>query len=178
MAKSKTQTYKFTGKASWAKVYEADEFRGSRNFKIDVYLDETELKKRKDAGIQSKTYENEEGVYVQFKRPEVKLISGTKQIFAPPKILDKDGNVLVEYKKNDTNTGFDRIGEPVLIGNGSVVEVVVSVYDTSMGKGQRLESVRIIDLIEYSGDGNSDFGDRIVVGGSEEPKAEGVKAPW
>jgi hypothetical protein len=38
--------------------------------------------------------------------------------------------------------------------------------------------VRIIDLIEYSGDGNSDFGDRIVVGGSEEPKAEGVKAPW
>jgi hypothetical protein len=175
--KGKTEFYKFTGKASWAKVYEPEEFRGSTNWKINIYLDDAELEKRKKAGIQSKVYEDEEGTYVTFKRPQTKLIKGQQQIFAGPKIVDKDGKAIVEYKKNDAGNGFDRIGDPVLIGNGSVVEVTVAVYPTPMGNGQRLESVRIVDLIEYSPDGgNSDYADRIVVG-AEAPK-DGVKAPW
>jgi hypothetical protein len=36
-----------------------------------------------------------------------------------------------------------------LIGNGSKVKVSVAVYDTVKGKGQRLESIQVLDLIEY-----------------------------
>lgn len=171
----KTKTYKFTGKAQWAKVYEADTFRGSTNWKIDVVLDDASLKAYKESGIQGKLKENEEGTIASFKRPQTKLIKNQQQIFSGPKVLDKDGKVIVEYKKNDAGTGFDRVGDPILIGNGSTVEVTVSVYPTSMGPGQRMESVRILDLIEYVPTNDGTYGDRIVVGG-EEPT--GIKAPW
>lgn len=177
MAAGKTELYKFTGKAKWAKIYEPEEFRGSTNWKINIYLDDAEMAKRKKAGIQSKTYEDEDGTYVTFKRPQTKLIKGQQQIFSGPKVIDKDGKTLVEYKKNAAGNGFERVGEPVLIGNGSIVEASVSVYPTSMGNGQRLESVRIIDLIEYNPDNGGDFGDRIIVGG-EKSADDGVKAPW
>lgn len=175
----KTKIYKFIGEASWAKVYEADEFRGSSNWKIDVKLDKEMLAQYKEAGIQGKLHEKEDGTYASFKRPTTKLIKGVQQIFSGPRILDKDGKTIVEYKKNDAGTGFDRVGEPVLIGNGSVVEVTVSVYPTSMGNGQRMESVKIIDLIEYTSGGGGEFGsDRIVVGATTDGEAPGIKAPW
>lgn len=173
--KAKTETYKFIGKALWAKVYDADEFRGASNWKIDLELDEDNLALYKKAGIQGKIRENENGPVVSFKRPTTKLIKGVQQIFAGPKVLDKDGKVLVEYKKNNDNTGFDRVGTPTLIGNGSLVEVTVSVYPTSMGPGQRLESVRIIDLIEYKPDNSDGFSDRIIVDNGVD---KSVKAPW
>lgn len=173
--KKKTETYKFIGKAFWAKVYEADEFRGTTNWKIDLEVDDENLKLYKESGIQGKVKSNDSGPVVSFKRPTTKLIKGVQQIFAGPKIMDKDGKVIVEYKKNDAGTGFDRVGDPVLIGNGSLVEVTVSVYPTSMGPGQRLESVRIIDLIEYTPTNDGNFNDRIVVGGTPN---DGVKAPW
>ena len=170
-----TERYKFTGKAAWAKVYEADEFRGSKNWKINVYLDDKELDKRKKAGIQSKVYEDEEGKYVVFKRPETKLIKGSVRVFCGPEITDKDGKTLVTYKKNSEGTAFERVGDPVLIGNGSTVEVEVSVYPTSMGNGQRLESVRIVDLIEYKSEGGTEWEDSITVGSSS---PEEIKKPW
>lgn len=169
-----TERHKFTGKASWAKVYDADEFRGSKNWKINLYLDEDELAKRKAAGIQSKVYEDEEGKYVVFKRPETKVIKGTLRQFCGPDILDADGKTLVTYKKNSDGSAFERVGNPVLIGNGSTVEVEVSVYPTSMGNGQRLESIKIIDLIVYESDGTGDWDDSITVGG----KPEEIKKPW
>lgn len=175
----KTEVFKFTGKALWAKVYEADEFRGSRNFTMDLEVDKDNLALYKKAGIQGKVKENENGPVLKFKRPETKLIKGVATTFAPPKIVDKDGNPIVEYKKNADGTGFDRIGDPVLIGNGSIVEVAVSVYPTSMGNGQRLESIRVIDLIEYRPDGNGDFEDRIVATPkTTDAAAGGVKGPW
>lgn len=171
---AKTETYKFTGKALWAKVYEADEFRGSSNWKIDLEVDAENLEKYKKAGIQGKVKSNENGPVLSFKRPTTKLIKGTQQIFSGPRIIDKDGKVIVEYKKNDAGTGFDRVGDPVLIGNGSVVECTVTVYPTDMGPGQRLESVKVLDLIEYAPT-PSEREDRIVVGA---PNLSDVKAPW
>lgn len=175
MTDKKTEYYKFTGKSEWAKVYEADEFRGSRNFKINVYLDDDSVKLYKKSGIQSKLKENAEGTFASFKRPETKLIKGIQKLFSPPTIYDKDGNELVSYKKNADNTGFDRVGDRVLIGNGSTVEVTVSVYPTDMGPGQRLESIRIIDLIEYTDSGGPDRDDTITVGATNQAP---VKAPW
>jgi hypothetical protein len=173
---SATKTFKFVGKAQWAKVYEADEFRGTKNWKIDLNLDKENLEVYKESGIQGKVRENEEGPLVSFKRPTTKLIKGVQQIFSGPRIIDKDGKPIVEYKKNAEGTAFDRVGEPVLIGNGSVVECTVSVYPTSMGPGQRLETVKIIDLIEYTPSAGGEFGsDRIVVGATPDST---VKAPW
>lgn len=169
-----TETYKFTGKSKWAKVYDPEEFRGASNWKINVYLDDAEIAKRKKAGIQSKTYSDEDGTYVTFKRPQTKLIKGVLNEFAPPKIFDAEGNCLVDYKKSADGTSFERVGKPVLIGNGSVVEATVTVYDTQMGKGQRLESIKIIDLIEY--EGGSGFDNSIV----KTPATTGTPSitPW
>lgn len=166
-----TEFHKFTGKAKWAKIYEPEEFRGSTNWKIDIYLDKKQLDVRKKAGIQSKVYEDEEGTYVTFKRPKTKLIKNVLNEFSGPKVIDAEGNTLVSYRKNTDGTNWERVGEPVLIGNGSTVEVEVAVYDTSMGKGQRLETVKVIDLIEYKSEG----GNSIVRSG---PAPEGVKTPW
>jgi hypothetical protein len=171
--KSSTKTYKFIGNAQWAKVYEPDEYRGTKNWKIDIELDKENLALYKESGIQGKVRENENGPLVSFKRPVTKLIKGTQQIFSGPKIVDKDDKVIVDYKKNEAGTAFDTVGTPVLIGNGSKVECTVTVYQTDMGPGQRLEQVKIIDLIEYSGGGDSS--DRIVV----TPTVDNtVKAPW
>lgn len=164
-----TTYHKFTGKAKWAKVYDPEEFRGSVNWKIDVYLDKEQLKKRLDAGIQSKVYEDEDGTYVTFKRPKTKLIKNKLNEFSGPKITDNDG-VVVEYKKSADGSTWDRVGTPVLIGNGSEVEVDVAVYDTAMGKGQRLESVKILDLITYNPENSNS-----IVRGEETPA---VKTPW
>lgn len=175
-ANEKSKVYKFIGKAYWAKVYEPDEFRGASNWKIDLVVDEENLKKYKEAGIQGKVKSNEEGPVLAFKRPYTKLIKGVQQIFSGPKILKEDGSVLVEYKKNEEGTAFERVGNPVLIGNGSVVEVTVVVYPTTMGPGQRMESVRIIDLIEYASD-EGKYQDRVIVG--EVPNTDNKKkAPW
>ena len=167
-----TEFYKFTGKCKWAKVYEPEEFRGATNWKIDLYQDKKNLDLRKKAGIQSKIYEDEEGQYVNFRRPKTKLIKGSLNEFHGPEILDKDGNKIVSYTKSEDGKSWVRVGTPVLIGNGSEVEVTVAVYDAgAMGKGQRLESVKIIDLIEYKSENNSNS---IIV--SEAPKS--VKTPW
>ncbi len=174
--KTTTKTYKFVGKAQWAKVYEADEFRGSTNWKIDLELDNENLALYKESGIQGKVRSNENGPVVSFKRPTTKLIKGVQQIFAGPKVIDNTGKTIVEYKKSEDGTKFERVGTPVLIGNGSIVEVTVQVYPTSMGPGQRLESVKIIDLIEYAPTNDGGFSDRIIVGDTKEDKT--VKAPW
>lgn len=167
-----TNFYKFTGKAKWAKVYEPEEFRGAVNWKIDLYLDDKGLRERAAAGIQSKVYEDEEGSYVTFKRPKTKVIKGVLNEFSGPKIIDADGKVLVSYKKNDEGNAWERVGTPVLIGNGSTVEVEVAVYDTQMGKGQRLETVKIIDLIEYK----PDTGSNTIIK-SDAPSSPS-KTPW
>lgn len=170
-----TKYYKFTGKANWAKVYEPEEFRGAVNWKIDLYQDKKNLEQRKAAGIQSKIYEDENGQYVTFKRPKIKTIKGVVNEFHGPTIYSADGEPLVTYEKSEDGKEWVRVGTPVLIGNGSEVEVTVAVYDAgAMGKGQRLESVKIIDLVEYTPEGG---GSNSIVRG-ETPATGTSKTPW
>lgn len=106
------------------------------------------------------------------------MIKGTTNEFGGPKIVDKDDSVMVEYIKGEDGNGgyvWVRKGTPTLIGNGSEVEVTVAVYDTQMGKGQRLESVKVLDLIEYSPAGGYDS---IVKGNTDAPEVGTVKTPW
>lgn len=177
-----TKYVKFRGKARWFKVYEPEEFRGTTNWKVDLVVDDETLKLYKSHKIAKKVKEHEGETVLSFTRPKFKEIKGVKQVFSPPKIYDKDGNEIVSYTPNAAGNDFDRVGERVLIGNGSDVEITVAVYDwgtaANGGVGQRLESVKIIDLIEYSEGGG---GDPQSIALTDEPVskgAEGIKAPW
>jgi len=174
MSKGKTQYVKFVGPVKWAKVYEPDTFRGASRWTIEQYLDEENLARRKAAGIQSKVKSDELGNYVGYKRNTTAIFNGKINEFHPPIIYNKDGSKAVWYEVNETGDGFVRKGEPILIGNGSVCEVTVSVYPTQgFGNGQRLESVRIIDLIEYVRE------DREFVPNAIQKDAPvSVKTPW
>lgn len=159
MAESKTKYYSFTGRAFWAKLYEPDEFRGAVRWSVNLYLDdETEWAKFKESGIQKTVKEGPDGKYFQLYRPTTKAMGARMVRFTPPIVYDKNGEALVKYVDSnnqiirsyeDPNFKFVRVGEPVLIGNGSKIKVNVSVYPTQMGPGNRLESIQIVDLIEY-----------------------------
>ena len=146
-----TQTYYFTGKCQWAKVYKGQEDQRYQNFGLDVELDEKNLAIYKESGIQTHLQvsgeksqtgreitwcDGRKGVtFVKFKRPVSKLIKGQLVNYGPPSVLDKD------------NQPFDKP-----IGNGSSVTCKVVVYDTAKGKGSRLETVRVDEWVEYKKD--------------------------
>lgn len=153
-----TEQIRMKGTISWAKVYEPDTAFGAEKFKIDFYPEtEADWKVFKDSGIQKKVKENEQGKFFQLDRPAFKLIQGKIVNFTGPIIEDKDGKVIVDYVNSEGKRIYSyegkekptRRGSPILIGNGSKVEVTVSVYDTFKGKGQRLDKVKVLDLIEF-----------------------------
>lgn len=144
-----TKLYSFRGRASYAKVYEPDEYKGQEFWKINLHPDKEVVKEIKDSGTQVRPkLDNEEssgvsGPYFTFRRPLSAKIKDQVVQFNPPEIFDKDGKAIMVYVDDKA------VGEKVYIGNGSEVEVTVEIYDTQMGKGTRLRSVKIIDLIKY-----------------------------
>lgn len=145
---------KFRGYSGYAMMYKPDEFMDKKYWKISFYPETSKvMDAMKAKGVRLKIYEDDgsksgvEGQYYVIKRPTEKNFKGVPTDFHPPVIYDKDGKILVGYDKET----LERIGEPVLIGNGSLVEVTVCIYDAPpYGKGTRLESVKILDLIEYN----------------------------
>lgn len=164
MAKSKTKYMKFKGRVAWAMLYSPDEYKGNKFWKLSFYPDDATIQKIKDAGIQTKQKEDDgsasgvSGKYYQFRRDCEKKFDSGLQKFSPPSVFAKDKSKLVTYEEDaDSEYGYERIGEPVLIGNGSEVEITLEVYPTgSFGKGTRLNSVRILDLIEYDPDADDE----------------------
>lgn len=156
----------FEGKIAYAQVYEPDNAFGASNWKLNLFpKDEAEWNRIKESGIQKKIQENNDpnkgptGKYIQFTRPAFKVIKGKMINFSGPIVMTEEG-VVVDYVSTETEKriySFDaddkskvvRRGKPILIGNGSDVRVRVAVYDTQKGKGQRLESVTVLNLIEY-----------------------------
>jgi hypothetical protein len=129
-----TTHFYFTGPVSWAKLKKPDDYQGQLSWKINVYLDKKGLKTLQESELRVRPKKDDNGTYVTFKRSTVKEIKGEEIEFDPPTVLDKN------------NEPLDR-----LVGNGSVATVKVSVFDTRMGKGHRLESVRVEELVEYEG---------------------------
>ncbi len=159
----KTEYVDMTGKAYWAKVYQLDNYNGASRWILDFFPNEEALKKFKDLGIQKKLLENENGTYFRPIRPESKLITNRVVYFTPPIIYNKDGSVAVGYYNEDDNLvrSYDdkdkkivKRGENILIGNGSDVTITLCVYPTAKGVGNRLESVKILDLVEYKAPAN------------------------
>lgn len=137
-----TQMISVIGTAKWAKLFDYNKdtneaFHGpGGGYTINVVLDKSELDKVKASGARLKPSITDDGVELKFRRkhshPTIPEFGG------PPKVVDAEDNPW------DTE---------VTIGNGSQVEVFFTVYDTSMGKGTRLEGVRVLDLVEYVSEG-------------------------
>lgn len=126
-----------TGEAHWAKVFEHNKdkheaFHGPDGaYTVDMLLDKEELDKLTQAGSRLKPKITEEGVVIKFKRKHTHP-AGISELGGPPRVVDSEGNPW----------------EGGLIGNGSKVQIIVEVYDTKMGKGTRLEALKVVDLVE------------------------------
>jgi hypothetical protein len=133
-----SEIFYFTGLVKWAKVRQPDD--KYQNYTIDLFMDEDswDIFNESELTLEPKEVEEGEpnGRYVRFRRPETKAIKNKLVQFGPPDVLDQDNLPL------PTNT---------MIGNGSKVTAKVLVYDSSKGKGHRLEAVRVDELVEYEG---------------------------
>ena len=164
---SKSEYITIVGHVAWAKVYDPDVGFGQTKWSIDIYPDDDEQwAKFKAAGIQKTIRENTDpskgliGKYFKTDRLEHKLVGNNVVYWVGPVIMDMDGNVIVDYINKKTGkraysynatekNDIERRGFPILIGNGSKVEARINVFDTIKGKGQRLESLKILELVEY-----------------------------
>lgn len=161
---SKNKWYRFEGKAHYLKVYEPDFYEGIGKYKAGLIVQPETENYIKGTGIRRQFKTVDEGRLVQFTRDFEKQFKDQTVFFCPPAIYAADGRALVEYYNKETNQRvsqfneedkdkIERRGEKTLIGNGSQVELTISTYDAGKFKGSRLESIRIIDLIEYSAPG-------------------------
>jgi len=176
----KTKFHTFIGLASYAKVYEPDDYKGSEFWKINLHVDKDTAKKIREAGSQVRPHvDNEEvsgvpGTYYTFRRDLVKTINGRDVEFNPPEIFDQDGKPIMVYVKDPETGETHAEGEKVYIGNGSKVEVTVEVYPAgSFGNGTRLRSVKIIDLIKYDPKAKEE----VPAEGEDKPVVEQKAAP-
>lgn len=125
-------------KVKWAKLIKPDEMSGK--WSINLYLTAEQIAELVKEGIEPKT--DKDGVpFVQASR---KPQSNKGATIAPPRVVDMN-------RKPFTGA----------IGNGSVCNVIVSIYDWKfagkVGKGVWLEAVQVVDLKEYAG--SEDFDD-------------------
>lgn len=127
-----TTKYIFHGVAKWVKYDKPDP--KYNNYGLDLYLDDQSLRLFKKTGLQLQIRDNEDGVYVKFKRSAQKIIKQELINQGPPEIIF---------------TGNEAKG--TLIGNGSKVGITVSVYDTAKGKGHTWESLTVEELVPYGG---------------------------
>lgn len=127
-----TKTYYFTGPCKWAKVYQPDDYKGDKKWKVNLYLNKETKKLLKDSGVQLKIRDDEDGEFVVFSRPVERQYQDEVKFFEPPKIFNKE---------------LEKIED--LIGNGSVITAKISVFDTAKGTGHRLEAIRVDNLVKY-----------------------------
>jgi hypothetical protein len=134
---SNTQIYKYKGTCKWAKVYRPDEKYDS--YSIVLYLDKQSLKQYLKNGHQGEVKEDEDGQFVTLRRKKEVPTKKGPWILGPPEVVNIDREEFTE-----------------LIGNGSIVEVTVSTYESRGGMGTRLESVRVLEHVRYERDAQVD----------------------
>ena len=128
-----TQTFYFSGEALYPHLNKPDnKFSEPGVWHISVILDEASKAAYAASGIQVKPKDYEGQSYIKFSRPTQKLMRNELVIFEPPAVVDGTGTPVTD-----------------LVGNKSKVTVKVSVFDTMRGKGHRLESIRVDELVVY-----------------------------
>jgi hypothetical protein len=147
-----TRKVKLTGYAYWAKVFEDNrdktgfenalvEIGGQTTIDMDLDTENMEkLKKSKSMKRGSPSNDNDGMTRVRFTRKWTEEYGGGE-----PTVVKADG----------TKWDYDEDGP---IGNGSTVEVVLSVYDTSRKAivGTRLDKVKVLEHKAYNPDGDDD----------------------
>lgn len=124
-----TKYFKFYGTSDYAKVHTPDKEYG--HYGINLNFDEASFKLYKKAGLQLKVKDKDGSPFVVFRRHPDKVFEGQNP---KPEVIDAAGRPIED-----------------LIGNGSKVAVTVSVFDTKRGKGHRLETVQVLELVPYNG---------------------------
>ena len=173
MAKeSKTQIVEVSGVLEWAKVFEHNRDRAAWNeekdgeYKITVIMDDENAEKLKSSGCAKAMHEVEGGTKVTLARPH------------KGKFEWQGGAPAVANVKGQA-WDFEVDG---YIGNGSTGLVRVAVYPAgnSGRTGSRLESVQVVDHVEYESEGggsSNTFRDLSSVSSKEaEPKVKPKKA--
>lgn len=139
---SKSSLHSVIGEAKWAKVFEFNRDRGEFHkdydgaYTIQVYLDEANMKKHSASGSRVKPKIDDDGISITYKRKHIN--AAVPALGGAPKVVNADDEPW------DTDN---------LIGNGSEVEVFFTVYESKMGKGTRLEGVRVLNPVEYQSSG-------------------------
>jgi hypothetical protein len=147
-----TRKVKLTGYGYWAKVFEDNrdktgfenalvEIGGQTTIDMDLDAENMEkLKKSKSMKRGSPSNDNDGMTRVRFTRKWTEEYGGGE-----PTVVKADG----------TKWDYDEDGP---IGNGSTVEVVLSVYDTSRKAivGTRLDKVKVLEHKAYNPDGDDD----------------------
>lgn len=127
-----------SGKGFWMhRLFEPDEYKGVKSYSLTLYPDPKSWKVFREVALQQHIKEDEEGKFLRFKKPVKKpwkLKENESPNFDAPTVSTADGNAWPEDK---------------LIGNGSEVTVKIEVYDTKMGRGARIEGVRVDKWVEY-----------------------------
>ena len=148
-----TRKVKLTGTAEWAKVFEQNRdlkgFEGAYEAHdgactIDLIMDDDNLAALKASRSMKRGTPDQMG-----RGTKVKLV----RKFDTGR--DWDSGAPVVKKSDGTDWDYDLDGT---IGNGSTVEVVLSVYDTKMKSivGTRLDAVTVLDHVQYVPDTASD----------------------
>jgi len=151
------QLIELEGTVNWAKVFEFNRDKAERathpgvketlwktdgQYSVQVILDKENVDKVSASGSKKKPSITDDGIAFTFTRPH-KHPAGISDFGGPPKVVDADEN---EWP------------DGVLIGNGSRALVYISVYDTKMGKGTRLEAIKVLDLVEFESEGGESSG--------------------
>lgn len=134
-----TRVVTLRGTGKWMRVFESNRDKEGYNGAyqdcdgacvMDLYLTKEEYQKLKDAKSATKLKLDEDSGerFIKLKR---KFKDRYEWASGAPKVTKADG------------TDWD-VTTDGLIGNGSEVEVTVSVYDTSMTAGTRLEKVKVL----------------------------------
>ena len=153
------------GSIEWAKVYEPDEYAGDKRWSVNFYpANGSEWDKFRKSGMQLEVKENSDGEkFIKLRRPFKRLFGDDVTFFAPPEIngavevkyVDKDNKKVTSFVKG-SGVEVTTIGEQKLLGNGTVVIANICVFDTAKGKGHRLESLKVLELVEYEHDEKTD----------------------
>lgn len=122
-----TQKFTFTGKVKWAQVLKPNKFD---KYSLQFYPSEEDRRAIKATGTRVGIKEDEDGFFYTFRRDPTSKFSG-----GAPTVTGNNGK---------------------LIGNGSVCEIELEIYDFKNdfgeGKGTRLNSVKVLELVEYNPD--------------------------
>lgn len=134
------------GKAKWAKLVTPDTKFGDA-WKVQLYLNDASYQKMlklKEEGVLNNIYKDEDGYFVNLKRPTSILLKGNRpQALSPPEIMEADGKTPLRN---------------ALIGNGSDITVKLDVYKyrkatdrfgEPTGIAIRLRSVRVDNLVPF-----------------------------